>query len=75
MVARKQSLSLSKRPEVIVIKKPTGNLIPDMVEVENDQPGAQDMTMRILSLVMVWSSIVFWKLLMTMVEPPVQGTK
>ncbi|TVU49004.1 hypothetical protein EJB05_00294, partial [Eragrostis curvula] len=40
MVARKQSLSLSKRPEVIVVKrKPVGNLVPEGVEVENDQPG------------------------------------
>lgn len=37
-IAQKQSLSLSKRPEVIVVKKPTANLIPDTME-ENDQPG------------------------------------
>ncbi|KAL6847190.1 hypothetical protein ACP4OV_023043 [Aristida adscensionis] len=36
MVAQKQSLSLSKRPDVIVMKKPVEDLIPD-VKVENDQ--------------------------------------
>jgi hypothetical protein len=36
-IARKQSLSLSKRPEVIVVKKPAGNL--NTLEVEDDQPG------------------------------------
>jgi hypothetical protein len=36
-IARKQSLSLSKRPEVIVVKKPAGNL--NALEVEDDQPG------------------------------------
>ncbi|KAK3137042.1 hypothetical protein QOZ80_5BG0446860 [Eleusine coracana subsp. coracana] len=39
-IAQKQSLSLSKRPEVILVKKkPAGNLIPDTMEVENDKSG------------------------------------
>ncbi|KAL6623400.1 hypothetical protein ACP70R_033279 [Stipagrostis hirtigluma subsp. patula] len=38
MIAQKQSLSLSKRPEVIVLKSPKRDLIPD-VNVENEQPG------------------------------------
>jgi len=38
MIAKEQSLSLSSRPDLEIIKPPVGNWIPDM-NVEKDQPG------------------------------------
>lgn len=38
MIAQEQSLSLSSRPNLNIIKPPVGSRIPDM-KVEKDQPG------------------------------------